>query len=90
MYKNQRGWRTEIKGDLPEDHWSLAYEQYVNYKDYAGALTHFNSLLAKDPKNSTINFYAGVCYLTLDQPEKAELLFQTVLKNEHTPFTKHA
>ena len=49
-------------------------------KDYGGAITSYDGVLASDSNNYDALFYSGVSYLSLDKPDKAIVDLDKVLK----------
>jgi|GEM_PF-2914310 len=63
---------------------------YYSSKDYKAALPLFEELLASDENNVVVNFYAGVSYLGVKQPEKAIGRFEYVVGKQDATFGTHA
>lgn len=49
-------------------------------KDYGGAISSYDGVLASDPNNYDALFYSGVSYLSLNKPDKAIVALDKVLK----------
>jgi tetratricopeptide (TPR) repeat protein len=61
---------------------SMFNNAMIEYKDakYSNALAIFNQMLSKDSFNDTIQYYAGICNLEIDDAEKAIDLFKKVIE----------
>ena len=59
-------------------------------KSYRAAISEFDNILAKHPKDVNAQFYSGLCYFHLPQLATALTMFNTVLKNKETEFNEEA
>jgi tetratricopeptide (TPR) repeat protein len=70
-----------------------AAEKAFAAKDYAGALTALDQVLAQDPVNTTAQLYKGICLLELDRATEARTAWRslttgnTALKSEAQWYT---
>jgi len=64
-----------------------AIKLYKN-KQYRIAISEFDNILAKHPKEVNAQFYAGLCYYYLGQNAAAIKNFDKVLKNKETEFNE--
>ena len=64
------------QGDEIDNGWSMIVAQ-----DYAGARSHYQTLLADDPNNPYVNLNLGVAYEELGDREMAAKHYQVAIAN---------
>ncbi len=63
---------------------------YFNQEAYKKALTRFEIILKKYPKDVNANFYAGLCFYNFGEYERAISHFNNCLKSEFNNFDEEA
>ena len=58
--------------------------------DYKKAIWSLEKVLESEPGHIPATFYAGICFLTLNQPEMSIDYFQTVINDKENKFLQHA
>lgn len=59
-------------------------------KDYQAAIVLYENILKNSPDSSVVNFYAGLSYLALNNPQNADNQLQKVVKSENELFAEKA
>ncbi len=82
------------------DEWKIVEIPYIDYIDktiatfgkenYKKALTRLEVILKTYPDDINANFYAGLCYFNLKNPDKAIQVFEQCLKSEYQNFDEEA
>ncbi len=76
-------------GSPGEDLLAQAMKLYEN-KQYAKAISLFESILKEDGSKIGINLYSGISYMELEKYNDANKSFQKVLQNKPNPFVESA
>ncbi len=63
----------------------VAFDEYISEKEYEDAVIIFSQILKADPENSTLNFFTGMSYESLENPTKAISHYLKV-RPDHTQY----